>query len=274
MSSNAPVLSINVLAGFAPPTYCDGFGMAFFGGRLRPVAGADAMKQKNIYMNADTREYLAPGDFVDSEHPDIQDFASNRAGEGNDRQRAIRLYYAIRDEIRYDPYAFSLEPDRLRASTTLAAGRGYCVPKAVLLAACARAAGIPARIGFADVKNHLASQRLLALMQTDIFYYHGYTELWLGGCWIKATPAFNIGLCERFGVKALEFDGREHALMHEFDTAGRRHMQYLTDHGSRDDLPYAELAAAYQKHYPRLLAAPDALSGDMAAEMEQDRAQG
>ena len=101
---------------------------------------------------------------------------------------------------------------------------------------------------------------------TDIFYYHGYTELWLGGCWIKATPAFNIGLCERFGVKALEFDGREHALMHEFDTAGRRHMQYLTDHGSRDDLPYAELAAAYQKHYPRLLAAPDALSGDMAAQ--------
>ena len=98
--------------------------------------------------------------------------------------------------------------------------------------------------------------------------------MWLDGGWVKATPAFNIELCERFGVKALEFDGREHALMHEFDTAGRRHMQYLTDHGPRADLPYAELAAAYRKHYPRLLAAPDALSGDMAAEMEQDRAQG
>ncbi len=145
---------------------------------------------------------------------------------------------------------------------------------AAALAAGARAAGIRARIGLADVKNHLASQRLLALMQTDMFYYHGYTELWLGGGWVKATPAFNIELCERFGVKALEFDGREHALMHEFDTAGRRHMQYLTDHGPRADLPYAELTAAYRKHYPRLLAAPDALSGDMAAEMEQDRAQG
>ena len=207
------------------------------------------------------------------DHPAVIEFAHRACGDGTDLAKTVRIYYAVRDEIRYDPYAFSLEPDRLRASTTLADGRGYCVPKAVLLAACARAAGIPARIGLADVKNHLASQRLLALMQADSFYYHGYTELWLDGGWVKATPAFNIELCERFGVKALEFDGREHALMHEFDTAGRRHMQYLTDHGPRDDLPYAELAAAYRKHYPRLLAAPDALSGDMAAEMEQDRAQ-
>lgn len=222
-------------------------------------------------MNADTHDYLAPGDFIDSDHADIQAFAHNRAGDGDDRQRAIRLYYAVRDEIRYDPYKFSLDPVDLLASAILTAGSGYCVPKAGLLAACARAAGIPARIGLADVKNHLASQRLLALMQTDIFYYHGYTELWLGGRWVKATPAFNIELCERFGVKALDFDGREDALMHEFDTAGRRHMEYLVDHGPRADLPLAELEAVYRKHYPRLLAAHDALSGDMEAEMEQER---
>lgn len=225
-------------------------------------------------MNADTHDYLAPGDFIDSDHADIRAFALNRAGDGDDRQRAVRLYYAVRDEIRYDPYRFSLDPVHLRASATLAAGSGYCVPKAGLLAACARAAGIPARIGLADVKNHLASQRLLALMQTDIFYCHGYTELWLDRRWVKATPAFNIELCERFGVKALEFDGRENALMHEFDTAGRRHMQYLADHGPRADLPLAELEAVYRKHYPRLLAAPNALSGDMELELEQERAKG
>ena len=222
-------------------------------------------------MHADTHDYLAAGDFIDSDHADIQAFARDRAGQGDDRQRAVRLYYAVRDEIRYDPYTFSLDPDNLRASATLAAGSGYCVPKAGLLAACARAAGIPARIGLADVKNHLASQRLLALMQTDIFYYHGYTELWLDGRWVKATPAFNIELCERFGVKPLDFDGREDALMHEFDTAGRRHMQYLTDHGPRADLPLAELEAVYRKRYPRLLAVQDELSGDMAAELEQER---
>lgn len=221
-------------------------------------------------MNADTHDYLAAGDFIDSHHADIQAFASARAGAGSDRQRAVRLYYAVRDDIRYDPYQFSLEPHKLRASTTLAEGSGYCVPKAVLLAACARAVGIPARIGLADVKNHLASQRLLALMETDIFYYHGYTEFWLDGRWVKATPAFNIELCERFSVKPLDFDGHKDALMHEFDTAGRRHMQYLTDHGPRADLPLAELEAVYRKHYPRLLGALDGLSGDMAAEIEQE----
>ena len=222
-------------------------------------------------MNADTHDYLAAGDFIDSDHAGIQAFARDRAGEGDDRQRAVRLYYAVRDDIRYDPYTFSLDPDKLRASATLAAGGGYCVPKAGLLAACARAASIPARIGLADVKNHLASERLLALMQTDIFYYHGYTELWLDGRWVKATPAFNIELCERFGVKPLDFDGRADALMHEFDTAGRRHMQYLVDHGPRADLPLAELTAVYRKRYPRLLGALEELSGDMGAEMEQER---
>ncbi|MGB1581374.1 MAG: transglutaminase-like domain-containing protein, partial [Nevskiales bacterium] len=205
------------------------------------------------------------------DHPEIQAFAGNRAGEGDNKQRAIRLYYAVRDDIRYDPYKFSLEPDKLRASTTLAVGSGYCVPKAGLLAACARAVGIPARIGLADVKNHLASQRLLALMQTDIFYYHGYTELWLDGRWVKATPAFNIELCERFGVRPLDFNGHEDALMHAFDTTGRRHMQYLTDHGPRTDLPLDELKAVYHKRYPRLLGAVNGLSGDMATEIEQER---
>lgn len=223
-------------------------------------------------MSPDPRDYLPPGDLIDSDHADVRTFACDRAGDGDDRQRAVRLYYAVRDEIRYDPYKFSLDPAHLRASATLAAGSGYCVPKAGLLAACARAIGIPARIGLADVKNHLASQRLVALMQTDIFYFHGYTELWLDGRWIKATPVFNIELCERFGVKALEFDGREDALMHEFDTSGRRHMQYLTDHGPRADLPLAELEAVYRKHYPGLLAGPVELKGDMAAEIEQERA--
>jgi transglutaminase-like putative cysteine protease len=222
-------------------------------------------------MTAAPHDALAPGAFIDSDHPDIQAFARSRAGTGDDRQRAVRLYYAVRDEIRYDPYRFSLDPVHLRASAILAAGSGYCVPKAGLLAACARAAGIPARIGLADVKNHLASQRLLALMQTDIFYCHGYTELWLDGRWIKATPAFNIELCERFGVKALDFDGRAHALMHEFDAAGRRHMQYLADHGPRADLPLAELEAVYRRHYPRLLAANHPAGGELGMEIEQER---
>ena len=96
----------------------------------------------------------------------------------------------------------------MRASAVLATGYGWCVTKAALLAAAARAAGIPARLGFADVRNHLSTERMRATMATDVFVWHGYTELWLQGAWRKATPAFNVELCERFGLLPLEFDGR------------------------------------------------------------------
>lgn len=73
-------------------------------------------------------------------------------------------------------------------------------------AACGIAAGIPARLGFADVKNHLATPRLTDLNGGDVFHWHAYTDLHLEGRWVKATPAFDLALCERFGVLPLEFD--------------------------------------------------------------------
>ena len=152
-------------------------------------------------------------------------------------------------EIRYDPYDVPTEPDRYRASALLAAGRGYCVQKAVLLSAVARAAGIPARVGFADVRNHLQSERLRAVMGTDLFYWHGYSALFVGGRWLKASPAFNVELCERFGVPPLEFDGVHDALLHPFAADGSKYMEYLNDHGVFRDLPLETLLAAYRDAY-------------------------
>lgn len=219
---------------------------------------------------------LAPAEFIDSDHPAIVAFTQAHAGEGSPSERAIRLYYAVRDHVRYDPYSFSVERDALKASTTLINASGYCVPKAALLAACARANGIPAQIGLADVRNHMASARLLKLMGTNVFYYHGYTELWLNGGWRKATPAFNIELCERFGVQPLDFNGRDDSLMHEFDQAGHQHMEYLADHGSRLDIPYEELSQAYKQYYPRMLEQltdrAGGIAGDMGAEIQAERA--
>ena len=134
--------------------------------------------------------------------------------------------------------------------------RDFCIPKAVLLAALARARGIPARLGFADVRNHLATPRLLQAMGTDLFIYHGYTELHLEGKWVKATPAFNLGLCEKAGVKPLEFDGRSDSVFHQYDRSGRRHMEYVRDHGSYADLPYAEILAAMREAAPLFAMAP------------------
>jgi transglutaminase-like putative cysteine protease len=128
------------------------------------------------------------------------------------------------------------------------------VGKAALLAATARAAGIPARVGFADVRNHLTSPHLRRLMATDVFYYHGYAELYLHGTWVKATAVFDKTLCERVGIRPLEFDGRHDALFHPFDASGRQYMEYVLDRGASADVPVAAIIEAFERYYPGLIA--------------------
>ncbi|MFM8768783.1 MAG: transglutaminase domain-containing protein, partial [Rubrivivax sp.] len=160
---------------------------------------------------------LASTPLIDSDHPKVQGFSLSHAHGCDDRARAVALYYAVRDGFRYDPYRIDLSVSGMRASHVLEIGVGWCVTKAALLAAAARAAGIPARVGYADVRNHLSTERMRQTMKTDLFVWHGYTELWLGGRWVKATPAFNIELCDRFGLLPLEFDGVNDSLYHPFD---------------------------------------------------------
>jgi len=211
--------------------------------------------------------YLASTACLDADHPAVTELAS-RATRGITRPdaRAVALYYVVRDEFWYDPYAADFTVEGLRASTVIDRGRGFCVAKAGLLVAAARAAGIPARPGFADVRNHLATPRLLELMGTDVFYYHGYAELLIDDRWVKATPAFNAEMCAKFGVRPLDFDGHQDSLLHPYDTTNRRHMEYLRDHGWRDDIPVAELREAMERHYPHLRRAAETLTGDFAAE--------
>ncbi len=197
---------------------------------------------------------LASGEYIDSAHPAVAAFAQAHARGANDRERAVALYYAVRDRIRYNPFLNLSAGSAYRASACLAAGEGFCVGKAALLAAAARATGIPARIGFADVKNHLTTPRLREFMGSDEFIYHGYAELLLEGRWIKATPAFNLALCEKFRVKPLEFDGRNDSILHPFDADERRHMEYLRDRGSFADVPVEEIQAAFREFYPQLYA--------------------
>jgi transglutaminase-like putative cysteine protease len=216
-----------------------------------------------------TARYLRPTPFLDADHPRVRGLAEDAAaGAADPVERGVRLYYAVRDGLRYDPYCVSLTPDGLTASAVIARGRGYCVAKAAVLAAAARAVGIPSRLGFADVRNHLATRRLREQMGTDVFYYHGYTELHLDGRWVKATPAFNVELCERFGVRPLEFDGRADSIFHPLDAEGRRHMEYLHDHGTRDDVPLDELREAMARLYPGLHAPA---GGDFHAEAAEER---
>lgn len=212
--------------------------------------------------------YLAAGEFIDSGDADVQEFARKvTAGADDDVSRAVKLYYAVRDEILYDPYYGGEARRYYRASDCLHAKRGFCIPKAALLAAGARCLGIPARIAFADVRNHLSTKKLLELMGGDIFIWHSLTELYLEDRWVKATPAFNLSLCQRFGVHPLEFDGRHDSLFHEFDQAGRKHMEYMRDRGHYADVPYEAILADLRKTYPRWMTlVSDGKRGEFATE--------
>jgi transglutaminase-like putative cysteine protease len=212
-------------------------------------------------------DFLRSTAFVDSDNARVRDFARTTvAGATGDKARAIALFHAVRDGIAYDPYLDYSDRNVFRASAVLAAGRGFCVGKSALLAACARAIGIPARVGFADVRNHLNSKRLRELVGGDTFMWHSYTELKIDGAWVKCTPAFDAVLCRRARIAPLEFDGVHDSLFHPFDAAGRRHMEYLKDRGSFEDVPVDTLLADFNRHYPKLVASGK-IGGNFRAEV-------
>ena len=169
---------------------------------------------------------------------------------------AVALYGVVREHVLYDPYIDLASPSSYQASKVLALGRGYCVGKAALLAACARAVGIPARVGYADVRNHMSSPRLYALIKTDVFRWHSYTDLYIKDRWVKATPAFNSALCNHLGVNVLDFDGCQDSLFQELDRSGnRRHMEYLQDRGTFADVPFETIVSDFLENYPALMSA-------------------
>lgn len=224
-------------------------------------------------MNAtEQRLYLSPAEYVDSDHPAILARAEKLTrGAASDAERAVVLYQAVRDDIRYDPYVDYTDHESFRASSVLAAGRGYCVGKAALYAALCRAVEIPACIGLSDVRNHLSTPRLLEAVGTDVFSYHGYVEIHLGGRWLKATPTFNASLCAKLGVEPLPFDGVSDALFQPYDGEGRAFMDYIVNHGTFFDVPAKFLMNEFMRLYPALCR-PGGYRGRMEDEAVASRA--
>lgn len=198
---------------------------------------------------------LAPTEFLDFDHPGVQGFVATAIGTAaSETDKAVRLFYAVRDQIRYDLYSVSHDPGRYKASDVLERGAAYCIPKAVLLAAVARAVGIPSVIGLSDVVNHFTTPRMEAVMGKDaIFLDHGYAGLYLNGRWLKVVPAFNAALCGKMGVAPTEFDGQSDALLQDYDAENNTRMVYLKDHGFWSDLPLARILDDFDGYYPKNL---------------------
>lgn len=195
--------------------------------------------------------YLKPTFFIDSDSVEIADYAHDACrGAYTDREKAINLFYAVRDDIKYDLFGYEINPMFMKASNILKKATGYCVSKGLVLAAACRAVGIPARMGFADLINHLNPQKISELLQTDVFAFHGFTEIYIDGKWVKATPSFDRGLCEKSGYYIPEFDGIQDTTYPAFNKKGERHMEYVHFYGSFPDLPVYALLDSVKTHYP------------------------
>jgi transglutaminase-like putative cysteine protease len=202
-------------------------------------------------MDRKLQTYLAPTAILNFDHPTVSGYAEevlNRV-DRKPAAMAVALYYAVRDGIRYDPYSPFYLPEHYRASSVLKRGRGYCVGKAALLCTLGRFCDIPSRLGFATVHNHLASKQLIDFLGSNRFVYHGYVEFYIDDRWVKATPAFNVQLCDRYHVDPLDFNGREDSVFHEYNREDERYMEYLADHGTFPDVPVAAIVAAWEKEY-------------------------
>jgi transglutaminase-like putative cysteine protease len=195
-------------------------------------------------------KYLKPTAKIDSDNPSIKEKAENLIrGKREAADKAKSLFYWVRDEIKYNPFLALEVLENYRASKTLERGQGFCIEKAAVLAAFARAVGIPARLHFADIRNYLVSDKLLKVMGTNLFSYHGYTELYIDGKWVKATPAFDLKMCHKNRIIPVEFDGKNDAVLNTHNVDGRLHIEYVKDHGYREDVPVAEILAAWEKLY-------------------------
>ena len=223
----------------------------------------------NSDLAQEFQQYLTPSPCVNSDDGEIVELATRLVESSrSDIQAAVALYQYVRDEIPYNPYTADTSTESLRATATLKQGEGWCVSKAVLLAALCRAVGVPARLGFADVVNHMSTARLRETMKTDVFYFHGYCSIYLNGKWVKATPAFNLSLCEKFKLVPLDFNGRDDSLYHPFDLSGNKHMEYVNERGEYVDVPVDEMHAVFTEHYPQFNAVQEQEQGDSSWDEE------
>jgi transglutaminase-like putative cysteine protease len=228
-------------------------------------------------MSLENKKYLRATSILDSDSKIIIDFAMSAIKDADDDpiSKAINLYYAVRDGIWYDPYTPFHRPEHYRSSNVLKRGRAFCIGKAGLLCAAGRACGIPTRLGFADVHNHLATQQLIDYLGSDIFSYHGFMEFYIEGKWVKATPAFNIELCNRAKVTPLEFDGREDSIFQPYNEEKKLFMEYIRDHGTYADIPVDRIVDAWKETYGhervrKWIDAFDATGGELKRKLENE----
>jgi len=198
-------------------------------------------------------EYLKPTYFIDSDSQMVLDLADKLTSDTDDKiEKAVKIFYWTRDEILYNPYeTFTPEKEKNKASHVISVKKGWCVQKACVLAALARVVEIPSRLHFADIRNHQVPDKLKKLMGTDLFVFHGFTELYLNGKWYPAVPAFNVTMCQKLGLSTVEFDGinTDKGTLSKNMPDGQKYIEYITDRGVFSDLPLEKIFKTSEAYY-------------------------
>jgi len=199
------------------------------------------------------QNFKSPTTCIDSNHSSIQSLARELTTPHTTiKEKAIAIYYKVRDGWKYNPYHINFNSDKLKASLLIQKEEGHCIDKAVILIALARAAGIPARLCLAKVRNHIATEKLEEELGTNILVPHGYAELWIEDKWVKATPAFNEELCTHLKVAPLEFDGETDSVFQEYDRSGADFMEYIEEYGHFEEVPIDLMYDLMKEHYPAI----------------------
>lgn len=196
-------------------------------------------------------EFLKDTDFLDYHNPAFEEFTREINKDQKDISIASQIYYLVRDSFLYDPYHLDLTHSGLKASNVLNKNRAWCVEKSSVMAACTRKFGIPSRLGYATVTNHIGVDKLTSFLKTDLIVFHGFVELYLQNRWIKCTPAFDKRICRISNVTPLDWDGLSDSLFQEFDK-GMRFMEYKHFYGVFNDVPIKLMNSEMKKFYPHL----------------------
>ncbi len=199
-------------------------------------------------------KYIAETTYFNYSHQIIQEFLKKHlTGKEKDAiEQTQKLYVAVRDHWKYNPYHFTTQENEWIVSNLMQREDGHCLDKGIILITCLRALKIPSRLCLAKVKNHIGVEKLIKYLGSDVIVPHGYIEVFLNNEWIVLTPAFNKELCSLMKVDVMDFDGKNGTMFQSFTTDGNQFMEYIEDYGNYDDLPLEKIKSLVYDHYPVL----------------------
>ncbi|NLO24608.1 MAG: transglutaminase domain-containing protein, partial [Clostridiales bacterium] len=135
--------------------------------------------------DADDTRYLAPSAYIDSDHEDIKDIAKDLTEKSvTDMEKIRAIHKWATSNIEYDYNAYLEGDNTMRAaSEIIKRGKGTCRDYSFVVAALARALGIPARVVYGSTAGAGGWDAQL----------HAWNELYADGRWVTVDTTWDAG---------------------------------------------------------------------------------